>query len=414
MVSPSILKHSSSWLSKSRRALILVLLALLFLFPASNLVGSSEEDDLIDRDMLFSVPAEVERWHEAVAAAKGFSLMSGFDFFVGNDDNVHRGDEILAKSSNTLGNWLYLRGDKRFGSSTRWLSTFNWSQINYQSQSQANNRRGHLSNWLESRLSNKLRIELDVDVIAENDDNTRIDGEAYFRDYSYWRYSGETRLTWRMNSHHRLRFGVEYVRKDYGELETLNSIDWSEAVIALRYRLRFAPYHYLKLWYEMSWRNYDEEKASDITGNDNDPSYPVEKHRYRNYTAWYILPLLSNRLSFNLQYEYLSKADLFRDYESWHESQYETWVTAEAASWLQITLGAEYRTRDFNHLLGDDNNLLNYDAWQFSSSARFRAARFLWLVGNITVYSRDSNRDTGTVFRDYKGGIFSAGINVFY
>ncbi len=375
--------------------------------------GAAEEEDLVDRDMLFSVPSEVEERREEVAAAEGFSLLAGFNFFIGNDDNVHRSDSLLEKSSSTWGDWLYLRGDNRLNDDVRWLSTFVWKQVNYPSQSQADFRQGHFSNWLEARLSKNVRLEFNFDVGAENDDNTRIDGINYARDYSFWRYAGNTRVTWRLSSVHRLRLGAEFVRKNYGEVTGLNSIDWSQVSTSLRYRIRFAPYHYLKLWYELSWRNYDEEPANDLSGNESDPGYPSEEHRYQRFTARYTLPV-ANRIGFNLQFRHIIKRDLFLDYESWTESQYHLWLTANITRYMIMSVAAEYRTRDFDHLLGNDNRLLNFDRRQLSSSARLRAAPFLWLVGSVNLYSRDSNRDTETVYRDYEGTVFSIGISFFY
>lgn len=401
---------SRSFCISSRLLLALILIILIRPFPA---VAADEEEDLVERNVIFSVPPEVEEWREEVAATAGFSLTAGLNAFVGHDDNVHRSDTLLEKSSQAWGDWLYLRGDKRFSEDIRWLSTFNWRQVNYKSESQANYRRGHLSNWVEASVADNIEIEFDVDVSAENDDNTRIDGVNYPRDYSYWRYAGDTRLTWRLTSVHRLRIGAEFVRKDYGEVDGLNSIDWSQVSVSLRYRLRFAAYHYFRVWYELSWRDYDEEPANDLFGDDDNPDYPAEEHRYREFTVRYSIPV-ANRFGFHLQFRYLTKDDLFRGYESWQEAQYDLWMTANISDRLQMAVSGEYREREFDHMLGNDNRLLHFERWQISSSARAGLARFLWLVGEITAYKRDSNRDTETIYRDYEGMVYSVGISFFY
>ena len=85
-----------------------------------------------------------------------------------------------------------------------------------------------------------------------------------------------------MSEEHRFKIGGEYIFKDYDETAGLNSLDWVQPALKARYRYRFGPYHYLRLWYSISERKYEEEPAS-LRDSTELSTNPDEKHRYRSY-----------------------------------------------------------------------------------------------------------------------------------
>lgn len=92
----------------------------------------------------------------------------------------------------------------------------------------------------------------------------------------------------------------------------MESIDWDAGLLELRYRYRFGPYHYLRLWYTQGVRHYEEEPAGLVDGTELEEN-PAEEHIYRGLTAAYLRPV-GSRIDIELSYGYRSKEDTFEGY----------------------------------------------------------------------------------------------------
>lgn len=378
---------------------------------ASPAAAGVEEEELVSRDIQFSVPQAVTDYKRDRAERSGLSLLTATNAFWGTDTNIHRSPVDLEQSGGYWGDWLYLRADTRFGGRDRLLATLNWKQIHSPSQSMANFRRIHLSTWYAHRVSERLGVELDIDISSENDHATTIIGKEYTRDYSYGRYALEALVAWNIAAGHRVKFGGERVVKDYGEKQDLNSLDWGTWTFKVRYRLRFGAYHYLRVWYSLGDRKYDEEPAGSRNGVEL-PENPLEEHRYQEVLVWYSLPI-AGVLSFDARYAYNSKDDLFEQYESWRSHTFEAWAGANVRDRLEAGVQAGRHFRKYDHIIGDDVAQLEYTRWNLAFGLRFRVWRPLWLFGDVSHYWRDTNRSDGIYFRDYSGFTCSAGVSFF-
>jgi hypothetical protein len=394
-------------------------LTLLILTVSIILAGSliqaqtSDEEEIVERDVLFSAPTDIADQQSATAKLKGYAFMAGASFFAGNDNNVHRSPDLLDSSSSILGNWLYLRSDKRFGKNVQLINSLTWKHRSYSDASAANLNRIYLSNWLDMRLSGHFKLALDFDVIGENDNATQITGRPYSRDYSYRRYSGDAMLTWSPGGPHRFQLGGEIVRRDYGEMPTLNSIDWTSKGGTARYRLRIAPYHYFKVWYSVGEKNYSDEPSSLANTEIDSPGSPMEKHRYKEVRLAWEVPA-TKWMNASLEYFHRSKTDLYQGAESWSGDIFQAWLGINVSKRLELATEIGYFTQNFDQVRADNNLLLETRRWDFQAGTRFALTPAVRLFASTNYVKRDSNRESGSTYRDYNGLSTAFGISFFF
>jgi hypothetical protein len=397
----------------NRCTFLLILTACLFLGGSIIQAQSSDEEEIVERDVLFSAPADIADQQRTTADLKGYALMAGASVFAGNDNNVHRSPDNLDSSSSAFGNWLYIRSDKRFGKNVQMINSLTWKQRSYSDASTADLRRLYFSNWVDMRLSRYFKLALDFDVIGENDNATQITGQPYTRDYSYRRYSGDAMLTWSPGGPHRIQAGGEIVRRDYGEMPNLNSIDWTSAGGTARYRFRIAPYHYFKVWYSVSDKNYRDELSS-LANTENDAAgSPLEKHRYRELRLAWEVPATS-WMDASMEYFHRSKTDLFQGAESWSGNVWQGWIGIEASSRLELISEVGYFTQNFDQLRGDDNLPLETRRWDIQAGARFAVTPAVRVFASTNYAMRTSTRISGSTYRAYNDLSTAFGVSFFF
>ena len=392
--------------------ILIAILAIVIAGPVISFGATVEEEELIERDVAFSIPRHISKNQRQMASDSGFSFLTGTSFFGGTDGNTHRSPADIIHSSEPWGYWLYMRSYMRFSKKSRFLTTANWKRTDYPGQSNANYRRGHLSNWLSARLSNKLELNLDFDFSAKSDDATKITGETYIRDYSYLRYAGEIMLLWSISGGHRILLGGELIQKDYGEKGGLNSIDWSSKFFAFRYRYRLGAFHYIRIWYSFGNRKYRDEPASLRDGTEL-PDNPNEKHRYHEAMIGYAVPA-AGWLDVSFQYKYRTKEDLFEGYESWGTHRFAIWAGIHLTQRFELSMELTFKDREYKNLLGDIEQPLEYVKWDNEIGLRYRIFRALWMFGSLSYYNRDTNLSSGVSYRDYKGLTTSVGASIFF
>lgn len=385
---------------------------LIFEFLPLTLCATTIEEEIALRGIDFYIPDEVDKAKRQAAQESGFSLLTGVGLGWGVDDNIYRSPSSLEESGEFWGGWAFLRADKRFDEEERLMTTLRWQQTLYPGNKNVNRDRGYLSNWYTRPLTDDTKIELDFDISYRNDDATKITGEPYKRDYSYWRYAPEVLFVWNMSKEHRFKIGGEYEFKDYDETPGLNSLDWAQPIFKARYRYRFGPYHYLRLWYSLGEREYEEELASlrdgtEVSGN------PDEKHRYQRAMLWYSVPI-SDELDLDLKYSYRTKSDLFKDYESYNSHRIEAGIGLKPSKKMEIRMEAGYTIRDYDNILGDSNHNLEYTKWRLGARAQYKLWDSGWLFGGVNYYDRDTNKSQGSIYRSYEGIVTYVGLSIFF
>lgn len=397
---------------RAHAAFALVLIATLACSGAAFASSIEEDDDDVSgADRAFGPPAAMLDSARRVAAADGFAWIAGLSAYVANDDNVFRSPATQERSSGAWGNAGYLRADARFRGSNRSLTTFTWNQTKFDAFRQIDSTHPHLSQWFQHRFSPSTSLELDFDVVHQNDDATTITGFAYTRDYSWWRYGGEAVLEYAPGARHRFRAGVEQVRKDYGEVASLNSIDWSHGRASGSYRFRIGSRHYAGVKLERGRRTYDEEPASLADGNEQ-PGNPVEKHRYRDLVFWYAAPL-GPRVDFDASLDLGTKTDLFQGYENYADRTIRLGVLARPTAGTELRAGLVSGHRDYDRILADGGAMLAYDTIEARFGARVRVLGTWWIYGDVNTYERDTNRSSGLDYRDFRGVFSRVGVSVF-
>lgn len=386
--------------------------SLLLLDSQLSLASNVEEDDEEPVGSIsLSVPGELTRVKRQLADSTGFSLLAGLSAYVGSDDNVYRSPAETASASDAWGNWVYLRADSRLGAN-RFLNTVNWKQARYPRHGTVDAAYGSLSNWYTRPLGANFSIELDLDASRQNDDAATISGEKYSRDYAYWRYAAESVLAWEPSRRHRVRLRGEGVLKNYDETTSQNSIDWNQWLVTMSYRLRLLAGQSITCAVARGERRYDSEPASTVSGRELEAN-PVEHHRYGDLVVTYTAPI-HRRVVCDLGYARTTKHDLFQGYENRVTEGYQGGVGLRPIDRLELRIDATRAWRDYAHLLGDGGRKLVYRTQEVGVGARLRIGGPCWAFANVSRYERDTNKSTGTLYRDYSGTLSRGGMSVFF
>jgi hypothetical protein len=392
----------------------LVLLALISsigVTPAPAVIDE-EEDEIGIGSVMSSVPDAVAGQKREHAAAGGFSLLGGVSGFMGSDDNVYRSPSALEKQGLAWGNWAILQTDVRSARGDKWITGLTWNQTKRPRYANSNSTYGNLSSLYVRRLGGGVRIEADLAVSHRNDDATTIVGLDYPRDYAYWRYGGEAALVWRINERHMFTLGGERIAKNYDETQGLRSIDWTEWDLTAQYRRRFGPYRYLEFLYASGERGYRDERAAGEDGTEL-PENPAELHRYRTAEISCTMPV-GSRLRFEASYARETKTDLFAGYENNRADTVQLLGAVNAMGRLEIRTQIEQSWRRYEKIRGDGGKPLALGLWQLGVGARFRVIDATWLFVGWESYARDTNKSSGSFYRDYRGSLTTTGMSLFF
>lgn len=263
-------------------------------------------------------------------------------------------------------------------------------------------------------LSEPVELRTDLRVQRENDSATDVFGEPYLRDYASWRYVAQVALAVDLGEDQQVVLGYGVTRKDYDETSGLNSLDWTENAVQLRYRLRAGEQVTLRLWSELGLQRYDGEPANSSPSGLELPGNPDEEHRLLSLLAW-VAWEVDDRLELALKYRYRAKDDRFEGYESYAEhrigASVDWWL---GTSWL-LSVEGQLADRAFDERPADTagerlaytSSELTIDLW------RVLGPHVAGYVG-YALAQRDSNRDTGTTYRSYTVNAVMTGLNLSY
>ncbi|MFN8588807.1 MAG: hypothetical protein U0704_13520 [Candidatus Eisenbacteria bacterium] len=397
-----------------RRLTLLALTTAALLALASVAHASSieeDDDDVSGADRAFGPPTAMLEASRRRAATTGFGWVAGMSAYRASDDNVFRGPGGMERTGMAWGQAGYLRGDLRRGAN-RSLTTFTINRTDFDAFRQIDSSHPHLSQWFQHRFSPRWAAVLDLDAVHQNDDATTITGFAYTRDYSWWRVGGEAQLEYTPGDRHRFQLGGERVRKNYGEVATLNSLDWTHWRTSASYRFRLSPGQFAGLKFARGERTYDAEPASLADGNEQ-PGNPVEHHRYDDFVLWWGAPVAPLKLELDASAAWGSKTDLFQGYEDYTDRTLRLGVLARPTAGSELRAGLVSTHRDYAKILADGGALLAYDTIEARLGARVRVFGTAWLYGDFNTYQRDTNRSSGQDYRDYRGTFSRLGVSVF-
>ena len=263
-----------------------------------------------------------------------------------------------------------------------------------------------------ARMSRRVRFSVSGSLKHDNDSEVDAFGANLSRDYENFAYRASPSLRYRLGRGHSLRLSFPLKRKDYKETNLENSLDWWEAGSALTYRGRGRRAS-IELGYEFVVRNYDEELAS-LSDGTLLATNPEEEHRYRKFALE-----LGWRASDNLElfggYRFKTKDDRFEGFESYEDRRWLLGVAATPRREWALRASVSYGQRDYDKRLGDvPTEELEYDTLRASFLARYVVSGNLSLFARYGFLERDSNRSTGTSYRDYEIHRFFTGVSYGY
>jgi hypothetical protein len=394
------------------RDLLLLICASLLCATPSHAVVDEEEDEIGIGSVMASIPDRIAEQKRELAAAGGFSMLGGVSGFMGSDNNVYRSPAALEKKGLEWGDWAILQTEVRTARGDKWISSVSWNQTQRPRYANSNSTYGNASSLYVRRLGGGVRVEANLELSHKNDDATTIVGQDYLRDYAYWRSGAEAALVWRINERHMFTFGGEQIAKNYSETKGLRSIDWTEWALTAEYRRRFGPYRYLEFSYSSGERGYRKELAATQDGREL-PDHPTELHRYRTAGVSCTMPV-GTKTRFEARYDRSGKTDLFAGYENNRTHTVQILGAFNAMERLEIRTNAEQSWRRYEHIMGDAGKPLAYALWQVGVGSRFRLVDTTWLFLGWNYYARDTNKSSGSFYRDYRGSITTTGMSVFF
>jgi len=260
----------------------------------------------------------------------------------------------------------------------------------------------------EHTFSRSTQAFVSGQVEHENDNAVDIYGDPFTRDFGYVALEGQAGIEQAFGSRHQIELSYEGKQKNYNEVSTLNSLDWIQHGPQVRYRFAAGPTR-VRLWYSFAAQHYVEEPASDVNGNELSTN-PAEEHFYHRAMLW-VSRDLAPHVAADLRVKYNMKDDRFQGYESFHELE----LSADIAWAMTHKLSAEVRaglsTADYDYRPAEDAGealALNYRGGDFTM--RYAVSRRAAIFGRYAMMNRNSNRQTGSSYMDYR--VNGAGVGV--
>ena len=370
------------------------------------------EEEVSLRQHLQSIPDAIDKQARRHARQDHFHLLKGLGLFAGADENVYRSPDEFESNAAFWGYWGLIRADWRIAGKERLMSTATWQQVTYPDHPLADLEAGELRNWYTRPITDTSSMQASVRVKRRSDESANIRGEDFRRDYAYWRYNAKLSWVWQPDRTHRFDWGSGYAFKNYDEVSGLESLDWHELSVDARYRYRTESAGILRVSYSLGRRDYQEALAGFRDGSEMETN-PQESHFYHDATLRYIYPL-NERLELGTGYSYEIKNDRFADYESYQSHEFDLRANWSIQDNTHLHGRAGYTFRDYDNISAGDRRTLNYDQIELQLQLQHQLTDSVTLSGSVEFFYRNTNKSTGTIFRDYRGVVYYVGLSYFF
>jgi len=260
----------------------------------------------------------------------------------------------------------------------------------------------------EHRFSRATKLTIDGDFVHENDDAVDINGDPYARNFGYQAYGADLAVEHEISRRHEVAVAYYVDRKNYNETPGMNTLDWREHGPRIRYKYSRGDTR-LRVWYTMGIQDYDQEKASLVDGSEI-ASNPVEHHIHHSALLW-LSKTFTPVLSGAVKVKYRAKNDRFQGYESFDEFDVEGEIGYAVSPRLTLSTNAEFERRNYDHRAAEvAGDFLEFNRWTSEVALRYQLNPHAAVLGHYGFVNRNTNRDTGTTYRDYS--IRSGGVGV--
>jgi len=361
-------------------------------------VDAVDEEGSVSAGNLLDVSSSLQREKRAAARDGGWPVTASIGAGAGWNSNLYdawSGAEIDTAILVEAGE---LEIEHRPSTQDRWRMALKAQGTQYLEDSEANALEIGLSTDWKHAFTDAVNLKIDAGVTSKDTASFTALGTKLTRETSYLAYDAGTSVDVDVTPADNVAIGIGYRRKDYDETTGLNTLDWDKVGGSVHYRHKSAWWTG-RLWYDLDVQKYDEEPASDTTGLEL-PTYPAEDHVLQSVLAWWSADLTPTR-TLTLKLKYSTKDDRYESYESWNEWRLTAGFSAVLSEHLHVGIEGWYAMRDYEHILADVNQELSYDKFSFDAWARwYFNAHWSFLVEAQTVV-RDSNKNAGTIYRDY-------------
>ncbi len=248
------------------------------------------------------------------------------------------------------------------------------------------------------RFSPEWFSEVDARVHHENDHAVSAFGTPLTRDYGYLMYEGGASISVAAGANDTVRFGGIATRRDYDETPGLTTLDWTKLGGIARWTHRGAASRF-RLWYEYALKDYDEELATTAGGAQlaGNPSDLADLH---DLLIWWTRDF-SQRTAMDVKLDLSLKDDRFEGYESYRQARGELGFDQRIGSRFdaQTSVFASWRTYPVREVVSGDK--LSFMRYGGDLKLTYQMSRHWAAQADYSLAIRDSNKDTGTTYRDY-------------
>lgn len=263
----------------------------------------------------------------------------------------------------------------------------------------------------DHEYADTLSVFVQADAGHVNDSATSILGTKFTRDFSAFSYRGEVGAEWEFIPDYEIALSYFIKRKDYASTPGRSDLDWIDQGIQAHFGWEVLDEVKVRVWYDMSFQNYDNEPANDITGAEV-AGYPAEKHRHQKLLFWASYDP-TDTLGFDAKYSLRTKTDRFQNFESYKEHGGELSISWSIMEELVWTGGGFFDFRQYDHRETASTPMpLEYKKGGAETALIYQINENLAVFGGYAFEKRNTNRaPVGTSYRDYTVSIFSLGIS---
>ena len=393
-----------------------LLLLLLMLAPGSQAQERAEDERYVDRSLSHLDPSPQlarEKRREAREGDWAWTLLGAFA--AGYDSNIYE------SPSNETGSGLGQLGVRAQG--LRWFSDGDRLKLSATATGSPYLETNDISEYMQQvkaryrwKLSDRFRLGWSARVEHQNDNEFDQFGGELSKNYEYFDYRTAPSVSMRLWKNAKLRLAVPVELKDYTEQSNSESLDWWAYGPEISFQTKLSSSIKAIGRYGFSVRTYDEDSASSADGSSLAIN-PEEKHHYhhaRAELAW----SPSKSLGFTLGYRLRHKADQFEGYETYTDQRVKLEMTLNPTKALTLALMGSFAHRLYDGREADDEDAddakLEYDRFRAAVFGRYRVSKNISWFARYDFADRESNRETGSTYRDYRLHRVLAGVSFAY
>ncbi len=305
---------------------------------------------------------------------------------------------------------LKLEGLRYFSSSQKFKVSLSGGGTFHPGASDINDFSQKLRASYTKRLTKWLRFSLGGKIKHQNDDAVDDLGNNLTRDFEYFSYELKPSLRLKLRGGQSVKVSYQAQRKDYTEVSATPSLDYLSRGPSVEYKVKLGDRVTLRGEYKLLVRRYDDDPSSTSAGVEL-ATNPDEEHDYKTAeieATWRVLDWLGLSAGYRLS----TKDDQFQGFESYDDRRAQVAFTVYPNRALVLRAEGSSARRDYDKRPGTlPGETLEYDRLEARVTGYYQVSRNLAVYARYEIVDRDSNRSTGTSYRDYTAHRVLAGVS---